>query len=956
MPFQPTVSGNGQAPAGSMALVPATSAMGRVLGAERPAVSDAAARHVATPESLRRAIRLADAGERQAILLQMSWLTHVLAERALARDRCASIERLCIRADAARGELPFDKAALTQVWRVRFSHLLQGVRPSDFARDLMRWCSASRDPTSLVARWQELCGETDAPPDMATFIHLPLREWPVAILGVALSLSNLREAALSDLTLPHADLRGVSASHAQFRGGQFNDVAWCDARLRHANFAFSNHVNADFERADLRGVCFRAAGLTGARMVDVDLRGAEFLHTVMNGAEMSEANGSGVTFAKVRLDDAALHRARLCGARLTDSSARGLALIGARARHSRWTSVAMGNGRASGADLRDAEFRQCDLVGWDVRGAKLNGAYFEACDMRRARFCGASLKRLRIGRDCDLGGTQWQDARLSLDGAWLRQLTPVELEQTVQSWMTLPVDQPAVRANVFLQLLGALARRSCFGTSGMETAPSLHRLPASVQRSRWLGRVLVGPSELSELGVLSAPEGFATLRAQWVTRKLSMLTDVRLSCDEARWTVATLMTELHRRCASTSPDAVWPYAGAICQTLYWAGERVGCASDARTRALRVAWLEALPAHVHVALSADGVDPLDPSFFVLTRADGEVAVRLPKALLAGVLGSETSALPREGDAVFARDPVPGWRWAGVRVVVRDETSPDDFVPGTMRQLQGLLREFGFLAGIWPVERTLDALVRLTGRWLGDDARERASAACGGIWRPVGEVVAETVPDSQRPGLSMSDRIAMLIAASPMPAHIKLRAAAHADIEEVFRACPVFSPEADVPLSVSMSRRVRLVSVTAGLCWLATQPEWYLPASVSGGDEDGDGVPERQRLACRQYALAVLNETMTGDALWRRLPQALALRACLASESSSSRRLAQCLADWLTCADVRDLPGLAQACRHTLPWFWAVRFPLPADAIRKAVTTPLFVAAAKPGTRWNEGRFA
>ncbi|VVE55713.1 Secreted effector protein PipB2 [Pandoraea capi] len=942
MPLQSTVTGNGQAPAGSMALVPTAFAGARSVGqGDRPA-SAPSVNPIAAPEVLCRAMRLADADEQRTLLRHMSWLSHALAERA--RDRCVSVERLCVRADAARGELPFDKSALRRVWRERFSHLSQGVRAGDVARELTTWCSGSRDRTSFAASRRALSDVDDAAFNVRSWVHLPMREWPAGMLSVALSLSNLRDAVLPDLSLVCGDLRGISALRAQFGGGQFNGTSWCNAMLRRADFAFSNHVNANFERADLRDVGFRAADLSGTRLVRADLRGAEFLHTVMRGADLSEARCEALTFAKVRLDDAALHRTRLRGARLMESSGRRLALIGTSAKHSRWTSVVMSQGRASGADLRNAEFRECDLVGWDARGAKLNGALFESCDMRQVRFCGASLKRIRIGRHCDLGASQWYDSRLRLDAAWLRQLTPAELDDVVKSWMTFPVDQPAMRASVFLQLLGALRHRSGLGMPATDTAPSLHRLPEHVQHSEWLGRLLVAPSEAGGLG---AHEEFAALRAQWVARKLEALTDTRLSCDEAKWAVPALMTVLHGRCVKASSEAVWPYAGAMCQTLYWAGEGVGNGSDARATALRVAWLEALPAHLYTALSADGVDALDAACVVLIRSDGGAAARLPRSLLFGVLGSATTGPSTAGEAAFAHASVPGWRWAGARVVVRDDTTPEDYVPGTMRQLQGLLRTFGFLAGVWPVERPLDALIRLTGRWLGDDAQARARISCGGGWWPVVEPVAKEALDARHPALSLTDRVGMLIGTSSVPAQVTLRSAGHADIEEVFREWPLFSADADAPMSVSMSRRVRLVSVAAGLGWLATQPEWYLPSRA------GDAEVQRQRLACRRYALAVLNEAMAGDALWRGVTQALALRACLANEASSARQLAQCLAEWITCPDVRDLPGLAQACHHTLPWFWAVRFPLPADAVRRALAMPTLREAvtrdANPGMR-------
>lgn len=929
--------------AGATASSPSEHVEGGTNGSDGLPSSCPASFSEAPPEALRFAILRADPTERRAIASLVSWLTHTLAQAAHRREGCGSIERLCVRADAARGDLPFDKAALTRVWNTRYSHLLHGARAAGVARDMVTWCSPSRDDSSRAPRWHWLPSVDAVAFDAAALADWPVREWPPDVLSTALALTNLRDGVLPDLSLPNSDLRGVHAPGAQFCGGQFDGTVWSGARLRRAGFAYANQVSANFERADLREACFRAAVLSGARALGADLRGAEFLHTVMDGADLSETRCQRVTFEKMRLDDATFHRARMDGACFANGSAQRVMLIGTRARRSRWTSVTMSDGRASGADLRGAEFRQCNLVAWDARGAQLNGALFESCDMRRARFCGASLKRVCIGRDCDLGATQWQGARLWLDGAWLRQLTPSELEPVVRSWMTFPVDQPNTRADVFLQLLNALRHRSAFSVSadtpdGM--APPLHRLPEHVQRSDWLGRLLVAPGEA---GGLLDHECFSTLRAQWLARKLDMMKDVRLTRDEASWATDALTVTLHRLCLTGAPEAVWAHAGAICQTLYWAGEGLGGVSDSRTAALRAAWFNALPAQVHVALSADGIDARDPAYLVWIRADGEVAVRLPKALTAALWGSAGASQPKEGDMGFAGHPLPGWQWAGTLGIVRDRLFPGDYVPGTMRQLQGLLREFGCLAGLWPVDRPLDAFVRLTGRWLGDEGEVRASAACRGGWPPAVSPLASgvnamptVVPLSQRAELGLAklspaERLDATVYTSRSPAHVRLQPAGRADIDEVFRDHPLSTSATDVTLRLSPLRRVRLVSVAAGLAWLATQPEWYLSlSSIDVDNSSADGA----RVACRRYALAVLNETMTGEATWRVLPQAIALRTCLSDDTVVSRHLAERLTQWLTCPEIMALPGLADACRQTLPWFWAIRLPLSAHVITDA----------------------
>ncbi|VVE44775.1 Secreted effector protein PipB2 [Pandoraea aquatica] len=893
----------------------------------------------APPEALRYAILRADASERRAIARLVAWVAHALAQDARLRDRMGSIERLCVTADATRGDLPFDKAALTQVWSTRYSHLLHDARAGDIARDMVAWCAASGDSHARAPQWHWLPPMDVIPFDRAVSANLPIREWPASVLSVALTLTNLRGAVLPDLSLSNGDLRGVHAPGAQFGGGQFNGTAWSGASLRGAGFAYSHQVDADFERTDLRDACFRAAVLSGTRFLCADLRGANFLHAVMSGADLGATRCQGVTFERTRLDDAAFYRARLHRACFTNGTARRMVLVGARARESRWASVTMSYGRACGADLRGAEFRRCDLVAWDARGAKLNGALFESCDMRRARFCGTSLKRVRVGPDCDLSATQWQNARLRLDGAWLRRLTPSELDPVVKSWMTFPVDQPAMRADVFLQLLNALCHRSalsvasnaCDAADALDDAsPSLHRLPEHVRRSDWLGRLLAAPGEK---GGLADHGRFATLRAQWLARKLDALKDMRLTRDEASWATGALLGTLHRGCVTMPPEAIWQYAGAICQTLYWAEAGMGDVSDADTSALRAAWFGVIPAQVHVALSADGINALDPAYLVWIGADGEVAARLPKSLIESVLGSASAGQPKEGDIGFACESLPGWQWMGTRVVARDMTTLEDYVPGTMRQLQGLLRAFGCLAGLWPVARPLDAFVRLTARWLGQEGAVRADAACHGVWpaRAMVDEVPAAMPSAE---LRPAERLDALVRASSSPSHVRLQSSGHTDIAEVFHEHPVSASDSGVTLGISTSRRIRLTSLAAGLAWLATQPEWYVAIPTVDADRSSaDGT----RLVCRRYALAVLNETMTGDAVWRLLPEAIALRECLSNDATSSGQLAERLTQWLTCPEIAGLPGLTQACAQTLPWYWAIRFPLPAHAIGRASRT-------------------
>lgn len=137
MSVQNGISGRGQAGMG------ARHVEGGAVGEGALSTSDLAARSAAPPEVLRRVVLRANEDERRAISHQVAWLAHVFALESGAGVRHPCDERLKAQADASQGELSFDKGALKQAWRTRFSHLLEGAPVRDVARDLTKWCAAS---------------------------------------------------------------------------------------------------------------------------------------------------------------------------------------------------------------------------------------------------------------------------------------------------------------------------------------------------------------------------------------------------------------------------------------------------------------------------------------------------------------------------------------------------------------------------------------------------------------------------------------------------------------------------------------------------------------------------------------------------------------------------------------------------------------------------------------------
>lgn len=114
--------------------------------------------------------------------------------------------------------------------------------------------------------------------------------------NAALELLSERGLWLDGLDISRADLDGLTARGARWRGTNLGQ-----ASLR----------EACFEDADLSGSDLRDADLSRARLVHCDLRGcdlrgANLSHTELRGADLRGANTGGVRLAGTQLEGAAL--------------------------------------------------------------------------------------------------------------------------------------------------------------------------------------------------------------------------------------------------------------------------------------------------------------------------------------------------------------------------------------------------------------------------------------------------------------------------------------------------------------------------------------------------------------------------------------------------------------------------------------------------------------------------
>jgi len=173
--------------------------------------------------------------------------------------------------------------------------------------------------------------------------------------GADLSGSNLLLANLSG-----ADLRGAKLTRSDSRG-----VIFSSARLERCEFRGANLTSGEILQVPRP----RAPVSSGAELTTTfgaDLSGLDFREANLSGTELLRANLLGSN-----LSGADLRRANLMASNLSDANLQGADLSGA---------SLIGAG-VSGADLRQAKFSQADLSGVNLAVCETEGADFSAATM-----------------------------------------------------------------------------------------------------------------------------------------------------------------------------------------------------------------------------------------------------------------------------------------------------------------------------------------------------------------------------------------------------------------------------------------------------------------------------------------------------------------------------------------------------------------------------------------------
>ncbi|MFO0611922.1 MAG: pentapeptide repeat-containing protein [Polyangiaceae bacterium] len=258
--------------------------------------------------------------------------------------------------------------------------------------------------------------------------------------GEALYDANYAGADLSGIDFRGAALTGINLTHAKLERCRFDGARLASAKLAGADLRNTTFVGAELGQADLSKCKLANARFDEARLDDanlglVDAPGASFLKAV--GQRVALAQGQ---FHDARFDGASLTFADCSGADLAGASFEGASLASARFADVRGRGV-----RFDGADLDQASFvgAQLEEASFDrasLRTATLERAKLEGCSFREAKLGKAVLARSTIDgctfARADLEGANFIHASGQQGDFGGASLVAADLRQTKLSEMT----------------------------------------------------------------------------------------------------------------------------------------------------------------------------------------------------------------------------------------------------------------------------------------------------------------------------------------------------------------------------------------------------------------------------------------------------------------------------------------------------------------------------------------
>ncbi len=255
--------------------------------------------------------------------------------------------------------------------------------------------------------------------------------------GTLSDATILRISAVSASLKPHRILRADTLSE-QTLSPQRGELLTALAILELDSTVFARiKREADFSKADLRGVNLREADLSG-----IDLHGADLSNADLRGAN---------------LRNAILRETMMWGAKLQNSILAGANMKNARVQWANFNGADMRRADLNGGKLANAQLRKVDFSYGSLKWADLEGAIFTESNMTRMNFFGTAFKRANLSganlTQTNLRNTNFSQATLlgailfrsEHDAGWLAQLDDLHVtgaEDIQHRYQAVKTDTP----------------------------------------------------------------------------------------------------------------------------------------------------------------------------------------------------------------------------------------------------------------------------------------------------------------------------------------------------------------------------------------------------------------------------------------------------------------------------------------------------------------------------------
>ncbi|MBD1879277.1 pentapeptide repeat-containing protein [Coleofasciculus sp. FACHB-T130] len=256
--------------------------------------------------------------------------------------------------------------------------------------------------------------------------------YPTQVHKVDLSRTDLaqvrQEPAPFTLVLDKADLSGILFKGASLTGASLRNSRFLgageDGRLGTFDDWITDFNGADLKEANLSGALLSRVPLNRTNLIRATLNRANLSQAQLVGANLSSAKLIGADLRQAVLENASLTGADLANANFTQSNLSSARLGQVSAVGAKFPFALLTNSNWQGADLSEADFQNANLQKADLSATRLVGA-----NLAQAQLQNANLQNTNLSA-ADLRGANLAGANLK--GATFAAPKPVQSDQFIQ--------------------------------------------------------------------------------------------------------------------------------------------------------------------------------------------------------------------------------------------------------------------------------------------------------------------------------------------------------------------------------------------------------------------------------------------------------------------------------------------------------------------------------------------